>query len=361
MCPIADCAKRLTDVLMINVPNLERALSLGPVVIAAGLMSVGLIVILSPWLKVYALARPNARSSHREPTPQGGGVAVIVATFAAAWGGALVAGQFPQAEIVQFLVLSGSAALLAIIGAIDDVCVLPAFPRFVLQCLAVGMVIASLPADWHIVRFLPWWVERVGLVIGGVWFVNLTNFMDGIDWMTVAEVVPITAAMAAFGALGIVSDMTMLIAMALLGAIIGFAPFNKPVAKLFLGDVGSLPIGLLLGWLLSQLAGNGHLAAAVLLGLYYVADATITLFRRAFTGEPIWQAHRSHFYQRALDGGFTVSDVVLRVFAVNLGLAVMALVGLLTPGGIYSWGLLFGGFELVAWLLTSLARGKRRR
>ena len=71
-----------------------------------------------------------------------------------------------------------------------------------------------------------------------------------------------------------------LIALALFGAMLGFAPFNRPVAKLFLGDGGSLPIGLVLGWLLLQLAGNGHLAAALLLPLYYVADATITLLRR---------------------------------------------------------------------------------
>ena len=85
---------------------------------------------------------------------------------------------------------------------------------------------------------------------------------------------------------------------------IGFAPFNKPVARMFLGDVGSLPIGLLFGWLLIVLAGRGHLAAALLLPLYYLADATITLLRRFAAGEPIMQAHRSHFYQRAIGRRF---------------------------------------------------------
>ena len=97
-----------------------------------------------------------------------------------------------------------------------------------------------------------------------------------------------------------------LVALALCGAMIGFAPFNRPVARLFLGDVGSLPIGLLLGWLLVVLAGSGHFAAALLLPLYYLADATITLLRRLANGEPVWQAHRSHFYQRAMDNGFSV-------------------------------------------------------
>ena len=84
---------------------------------------------------------------------------------------------------------------------------------------------------------------------------------------------------------------------------IGFAPFNRPVAKIFLGDVGSLPIGLLLGWCLLQLASHQHLAAALLLPLYYLADATVTLLRRVIQREPFWAAHRSHFYQRATDNG----------------------------------------------------------
>src|SRR5207302_10521657 len=127
--------------------------------------------------------------------------------------------------------------------------------------------------------------------------------MDGIDWMTLAEVVPITAGVVALGLLGQVPALAILVALALLGATLGFAPFNKPVAKLFLGDVGSLPIGLVLAWLLLQVAAGGHLAAALLLPLYYVADATLTLFRRLKAREPVWQAHRTHFYQRAVDGG----------------------------------------------------------
>ena len=89
---------------------------------------------------------------------------------------------------------------------------------------------------------------------------------------------------------------------------LGFAPFNRPVAKIFLGDVGSLPIGLLLGWCLLQLAYHGQFAAALLLPLYYLLDATLTLLRRMAKGEPFWAAHRSHFYQRATENGYTVLE-----------------------------------------------------
>jgi UDP-N-acetylmuramyl pentapeptide phosphotransferase/UDP-N-acetylglucosamine-1-phosphate transferase len=151
--------------------------------------------------------------------------------------------------------------------------------------------------------------------------------MDGIDLITVAEVVPVTAALAAFGWSGALPADAAFTALALCGATLGFAPFNRPVARLFLGDVGSLPIGLLMGWLLILLAEN-HVAAALLLPLYYLADATITLLRRLARGERVTQAHRSHFYQQAVDNGHTVRAVVASIFALNIVLALLAAVTL---------------------------------
>jgi UDP-N-acetylmuramyl pentapeptide phosphotransferase/UDP-N-acetylglucosamine-1-phosphate transferase len=184
--------------------------------------------------------------------------------------------------------------------------------------------------------------------------------MDGIDWMTVAEVVPVTAGLALLALFDALPPLAMAIALALLGAMIGFAPFNRPVAKLFLGDVGSLPIGLLLFWLLLQLASRGHLAAALLLPLYYIADTTIVLLRRTLNGEPITQAHRSHFYQRATERGYTVMDVVLRVFATNVTLVVLAAITVSAPSLITDIGALALGAAFVAWLLATFARGARR-
>jgi UDP-N-acetylmuramyl pentapeptide phosphotransferase/UDP-N-acetylglucosamine-1-phosphate transferase len=160
--------------------------------------------------------------------------------------------------------------------------------------------------------------------------VNLVNFMDGLDWMTVAEVVPITGAMVLLGWFGEFPLSATIVAAALCGAMIGFALFNRPVAKVFLGDVGSLPVGLLLGWCLLQLAYGGQLAAALLLPLYYLTDATVTLLRRMAKREPFLAAHRSHFYQRATDNGFTVLRVVSEVFLLNLGLAVLAIASTIT-------------------------------
>ena len=186
------------------------------------------------------------------------------------------------------------------------------------------LLFTALPSHLRIIEALPIALERTLLVLGMLWFINLVNFMDGLDWMTVAEMLPVTVALAAFSLVGEAPAGILPIALALAGALLGFAPFNRPVARLFLGDVGSLPIGLLTGWCLIELASRQHLAAALLLPLYYLADTTITLFRRIAAGERFWDAHRSHFYQRATDNGFSVRQVVTSVFLLNLLLAGLA-------------------------------------
>lgn len=325
---------------------------------AAAMLCALFIVVLRPVLLRYALARPNARSSHREPTPQGGGIAVVGAMVLVLAGVAVFAPTL-LGDPLRIAVVLAAVIALAIVGATDDVRPMEALPRLALQAVAVLVVIAALPPAMHIFPFLPWWFERALLLIGTLWFVNLVNFMDGLDWITVAEVVPVSAALVATGAMGGLPSDGLIVALALLGAIVGFAPFNRPVAKLFLGDVGSLPIGLLIAWLLILVAGNGYIVAAILLPLYYIADATITLLRRLFNGETITQAHRSHFYQRATDGGYGVTEIVARVFAVNIVLALLAISTMITPARELHLAALAAGCLLVAVLLWRFTRGKR--
>ncbi|WP_454645672.1 MraY family glycosyltransferase [Bradyrhizobium liaoningense] len=299
-----------------------EALAGAPVLLAvaiAALISALVTWTSRPLLQRYALARPNARSSHRIPTPQGAGIAVIGATLIVASLWAI------WANVAIPPVLIGATVLIALVGFADDIKSLPMLVRLVLQAACVGAVVFTAPETARIVPALPLALERGLIVLAGVWFVNLVNFMDGLDLMTVAEVVPVTAALLLLGMLGDLSWPAVLIAAALCGAMLGFAPFNRPVARVFLGDVGSLPIGLLLGWCLLELAFRGQTAAALLLPAYYLADSTITLFRRIIRREPFWSAHRTHFYQRATDNGFTVKRVVGETFALNLVLALLAI------------------------------------
>jgi UDP-N-acetylmuramyl pentapeptide phosphotransferase/UDP-N-acetylglucosamine-1-phosphate transferase len=286
----------------------------------AALISAVITWTSRPLLQRYALARPNARSSHRIPTPQGAGIAVIAATLIVA----VVWATFANVAIPPALVVA--TIVIALVGFADDILSLPVLVRLVLQAACVGAIVFTVPETARIVPAVPVALERGLILLAGIWFVNLVNFMDGLDLMTVAEVVPVTAALLLLGWLGDLSWPAALIAAALCGAMLGFAPFNKPVAKVFLGDVGSLPIGLLLGWCLLELAWRGQPAAALLLPAYYLTDSTITLFRRIARREQFWSAHRSHFYQRATDNGFSVPRVIGEVFALNLVLALLAIV-----------------------------------
>lgn len=335
--------------------NIDEILQ-GPLILAllagAAIVSAGLSQLLQPLFRRYALARPNARSSHTEPTPQGGGIAVLAAVILAMAMSAIAVPGFATNTVGVIL---AATIVLAIVGAIDDARPLNALLRLAIQSGVVLVVLYALPADMRILPALPAWIERFVLFVGLLWFVNLVNFMDGIDWMTVAEIVPVTTALAVFGLLGALPGDATIVAIALCGAMFGFAPFNRPVARLFLGDVGSLPIGLLTGWLLILLAEK-HLTAALLLPLYYLSDATITLLRRLRDGEPVLQAHRRHFYQRALDAGLGTYQIVGRIFLVNVALAGLGLLTILQAALVLQLAALAVGAMLVVALLLSFSR-----
>jgi UDP-N-acetylmuramyl pentapeptide phosphotransferase/UDP-N-acetylglucosamine-1-phosphate transferase len=324
------------------------------IVTVAAAISAGVILVLRPWLQRYLLAHPNSRSSHHQSTPQGGGIAVIIAALAVAASTATMSLNDPASLWLVF----AATAFLMLVGAADDLWTIEVGPRLLLQTVAVGAMLASLSVDLRVLPMLPWWIERALLLLACLWFVNLTNFMDGIDWMTVAEFVPITVGLTLIGYLGALPAHGIVVALALCGGLIGFAPFNRPVARIFLGDVGSLPIGLLLSWLLILVAGHGHLTAAFVLPLYYLADATLTLLRRVANREPFWRAHRTHFYQLATDRGFSVPQIITHVFVVNSALVALATASVLWPGPIGTMAALCGSSALVGWLLVRFSRGK---
>jgi UDP-N-acetylmuramyl pentapeptide phosphotransferase/UDP-N-acetylglucosamine-1-phosphate transferase len=299
---------------------------------------------------------PSSRSSHTLPAPQGAGIAVIIATLAT--GG--IATIWSEAAGGQIIAVVVAMILIAIVGIVDDIKSIAVLPRLIAQAMAIGGILLAMPDNFQIVPILPLWIERILLLVGGVWFVNLVNFMDGLDWMMVAEVVPVTFALVVLGVMGELSLAATLMSAALCGAMLGFAPFNRPVAKIFLGDVGSLPIGLLLGWMFLDLASHGQTIAAILLPLYYIADATITMLRRVLGGEPFWMAHRSHFYQQATSC-FTVLQIVSNVFLLNLALAVFAILTVVLPSPMSKALLLLAALLAVAVVLHRFQRSPAPR
>jgi UDP-N-acetylmuramyl pentapeptide phosphotransferase/UDP-N-acetylglucosamine-1-phosphate transferase len=244
-----------------------------------------------------------------------------------------------------------------VLGALDDAHALPVSWRLIGQMLAALVLVYGLPQGFQIFPgLLPLLVERVLLALGTVWFINAINFLDGLDWMTVAQVVPMTLGIVVLQAFGLVPASVGLLALALLGATLGFAVFNKHPAQIFLGDAGSLPIGFCLAFMLIFVARE-NLAAALLLSLYTLADATLTLLRRLAEGEPVYAAHRTHFYQRAVTGGLSVPQVTMRILLLGVVLAVLA-VGAALAGSIGVDLLLLGLGVAVTWFtLWRMTRG----
>src|SRR6266446_2309554 len=292
------------------------------VVMAAGCSAL-LIMLLLPMFRRYALARPNARSSHRIPTPQGGGAAVILAVaIALGADGALIEPQ--RSALIDALPLGAAIAVVTIVGAIDDIFPIAPMWRLAVQAVAVTLTVSTMPAELRAIPVVPIAIERVAEIVAGLWFVNLVNFMDGIDWMTVAEAVPSTISIFVFALFGAAPPLAGSVALALCGALLGFAPFNRPVAKLFLG----------------------------------VADSSITLLLRLARGERITEAHRTHFYQLAVVRGLSVMTVVRSVFAVNLVLAVLAALSIRMSSAAFDLLALAAGAALVTALLVMMWRGK---
>jgi UDP-N-acetylmuramyl pentapeptide phosphotransferase/UDP-N-acetylglucosamine-1-phosphate transferase len=266
------------------------------------------------------LDHPNDRSSHVQPTPRGGGIAVI-AILVITWGhfGVLVPAVAPQ----LFTVLALAVALGAV-SWLDDLRGLNPFLRLAIQAVAVVVGLWTMPGDPIFQGLLPTWAEQTILALCWLWFINLFNFMDGIDGIAGAETAAIGFGIALVAIIATLGPDLALYGVTLAAAALGFLRWNWQPAQIFLGDVGSVPIGFLIGWLLLTLAAEGAWIPALILPLYYLADATITLVKRLLRREKPWQAHRSHFYQRAAGAPGTHAPVVRRINATNFALVVLA-------------------------------------
>lgn len=267
------------------------------------------------WLDI-----PVARSSHQIPVPRGGGIAVAFSIILC-WG--YIA--WLSYDWICFAVVLATISWMAIIGFWDDRCNLPPLPRLIAQCAAALALVLLIKPSLHIISdMLPLWLDRGLVVLGLIWFINATNFMDGIDGITGSYVATIALL---WSALVLLFDINLLhpaYGLALAGSAMGFLYWNWSPARMFLGDVGSLSMGTALALLLLWLASHGGLVAAIILAAYYLADTIETMLRRLLRGEKIWQAHREHWYQQALQRGQGATKICQQIFVTNLGLGICA-------------------------------------
>ncbi len=313
------------------------AAALAAATLAASWIATGQVLA---WLqRRQILDTPNHRSSHTRATPRGGGIGLLAAALTALFAFALATSTF-----MPWLMLIAAAAGLAVVSWRDDRGHVPARWRLLAQVAAVAAGLAVLDGGPVFQGLLPRWLDLVAAGLAWVWFVNLTNFMDGIDGITGVEAASIGIGLALVGA-------PAAPALIMAAAALGFLRWNWHPARLFMGDVGSVPLGYLLGALLLLLAKSGHWAPALILPAYYLADATWTLGRRLLQGRKVWEAHREHFYQQAVHRGWSHGRVALAVGLVNAGLVALALAAPSHP-----WPALAGAAVLVGWAMLRFAR-----
>lgn len=227
-------------------------------------------------------------------------------------------------------IIAALAMFLFVVSWLDDLFALSAPVRLLTQFAAVVLASIFVLPDVPLLfgGLIPVFAEKIILAFCWIWFINLFNFMDGIDGISAVELSVVGGGIVIIGLVNPAFGVLMPFAGVMVCAVLGFVLWNWHPARIFLGDVGSAPLGFLCGWLLINLAEKGALWAALILPGYYLADTTFILCKRVMSGEKVWIAHREHCYQRAVIKGMSHAAVSLWVLAVGLILIVVALYSL---------------------------------
>lgn len=313
-------------------------------VLSAAMFSFACCWLVLQWLNHQQSLQdiPNERSNHTAPTPRGGGIAVVLAAGC-------------------FLLVAGAADLLiwsvigiAAISFADDLHGVSVRHRLAVHLGAALLCVLALKG-LVFQGLLPWYADHLLAVLALVLYLNLYNFMDGIDGIACAQTISLgiglaAVALSAEGVLsGVAADGLILAA-----ACLPFLFFNWHPAKMFLGDVGSVPLGLITGFLLLHLADVGYWEAALVLPAYYLSDAGLTLTKRLLGGKKIWEAHSEHAYQQAVRNLVSHDEVVRWVIACNLILAALAVLATREYCGLIAVVLAYALAFTLRWKLTQL-------
>jgi UDP-N-acetylmuramyl pentapeptide phosphotransferase/UDP-N-acetylglucosamine-1-phosphate transferase len=246
----------------------------------------------------FALDAPNARSLHQHPVPRSGGIAVLIG-----------AGTSLAFGTLQLWLPMALAMALAVVSLIDDLRGMPTALRLVAHLAAAGLLVWYLLAPMN-----P--AAMIVLAIALAWITNLYNFMDGADGLAGGM------ALIGFGAYAFAAALAgrmplAALCLALAGAAAAFLLHNFHPARIFLGDVGSIPVGFLAG-ALGLVGWRGEvwpLWFPLLVFGPFIGDATLTLLKRLACRERVWQAHREHYYQRMVRMGLGHRGTALAAYA----------------------------------------------
>ncbi len=295
-------------------------LSIGFLLLAVFAVAYALVWLVYRYSEKHSvLDLPNERSSHTEPTATGGGLAIAVCVVFGGLG--LWRAGLLQDELV--LALLPALVMITITGWLDDHRHIRSLYRGFIYFFAAIWVtwviggIDPLNLGGHVVT-----TGVSGLllaVLGTVWLTNLYNFMDGIDGLAAIEAI---TASAAVGVLLLYTNHSgeALLCLVLAGSAAAYLVWNWPPARIFMGDVGSCPLGFFFAVLAiwCHAAGGPSVYVWLILLGVFIADATYTLILRLLQGQKWYSAHRSHAYQKLVQMGYTHKQVTTAVLALNI-------------------------------------------
>ena len=295
-----------------------------PVLAGALLAYFGLKLLVPVLVSRAILDHPEDRRNHETPTPRGGGLAVV--------GAVLIVWLYfvPDRTEAAFLAFWFGAVVLTAVSFLDDMRRLGAPVRFAVQAAAVALALWAGPGLPDIAG-VPGWAVAIAVGFLWVWFVNLFNFMDGIDGIAGVEAIAVAFGGALCLALAGHAHVAQAMALTIVGAALAFLAFNWHPARVFMGDSGSIPLGFMLGGLLVALLATPFWAAAVILPAYYWIDSGITILWRLKDGERVWTPHSRHAYQKAVRRGWRHDRVALTIAAFNLVMIALAVVSPAAP------------------------------
>ena len=275
---------------------------------------IGLFVLslgLTYGIRAYANKKaifdiPNERSSHSNPTPRGGGLAIVIVFYI----GLLYFKESIASPLFYALLC---AIPLAFISFLDDIFTLSYKIRFFIQSVSTVMALYFLDGvssiDFILFEIHGWWVNGIAF-FSIVWLTNLYNFLDGIDGYAGAEAVMV--------GLGLFFFFYNPLGLVIVAASLGFLLFNWHKASIFMGDVGSATLGFIFAVFIFHDTSDGNILIwLVLLSLFWF-DATLTLIRRLINKENITHAHKKHAYQRLVQSGWRHDEVVWLSLFFNL-------------------------------------------
>ncbi len=305
---------------------------LGIIALITSLVITKLLINVMPKFGIVDI--PSKRRAHNKITPRGGGFAfVLIYSILLPAFEYFVVGSIEDSIIVLQIFIP-----ISVVSFWDDVSHVMIPLRLIIHILCSCLAIMWLVHPSPILHYeIPVYLDLAIGTFALLTFLNIYNFMDGIDGITVSQSLHYSATilLLCFVRYDLIPNVDMVVVTAVIigGWSLGFIYFNWQPAKIFLGDVGSISLGFLIGICLLTIASASAklFAACVIASLYYIADGGMTILIRIVKGEKIWEPHLQHFFQKSIKNGKSHKRTVKRIMKCNILLMLLAVQSLYYP------------------------------